>query len=187
MEEPKMGVKKYFIAIVIPEPFFGQIEAIKHDLQANYFLKGALRSPAHITLHRPFEWKEEKENILIEKLNEFKFHETPEVVLSNFSFFEPRVIYVNVLANESLRHLYEALRNFTKKELGLLNEWDNLRGFHPHVTIANRDLKKTLFYELKGEFASKKFDGSFNCNTISLLKLDNVWKEKTQFSFTGIS
>jgi len=80
--------KKYFIAIVLPPPVFEEAEKIKHELYLTHSLKGALRSPAHITLHRPFEWKEEKENTLIEKLNTFKFPGELQIELNNFSFFE---------------------------------------------------------------------------------------------------
>src|ERR1700740_434816 len=102
-----MTVKKYFLAIVIPEPLFGKTEEIKQDLFLQYGLKGALRSPSHITLHRPFEWKEEKETALIEKLGTFNFTPDFEIELRNFAFFEPRVIYINVIQNKDLAGLHQ--------------------------------------------------------------------------------
>ncbi|MCC6369872.1 MAG: RNA 2',3'-cyclic phosphodiesterase [Bacteroidia bacterium] len=179
-----MTLKKYFIAIVIPEPIFSEIEAIKQHLRVAHGLKGALRSPAHITLHRPFEWKEEKENVLIEKLSRFSFENPFEIELKNFDFFEPRVVYVNVQANENLGALHQALKSFAVKELRLFNESNDMRGFHPHITIANRDLKKPKFYELQKEFAEKFFSGSFKCTTFSLLKLDKVWHEQQLFNLS---
>jgi 2'-5' RNA ligase len=64
--------QKYFIAIVPPEPFLSNITAIKMELFENYGSKGALRSPAHITLHMPFSWDDEKEEKLITNLESFK-------------------------------------------------------------------------------------------------------------------
>ena len=169
--------KKYFIAIVLPPPVFEEAEKIKHELYINHHLKGALRSPAHITLHRPFEWREEKENLLLETLNTFKFDDKNIAIeLNNFAFFEPRVIYIDVLPNTILVDFHKALKTFAKTKLGLLNEVNDLRGFHPHVTVAFRDLKKRMFYELKEEFAQKQFTASFNCNQISVLKLTNKWE-----------
>lgn len=169
--------KKYFIAIVLPPPVFEEVEKIKHELYTNHHLKGALRSPAHITLHRPFEWREEKENILLETLNTFKFDDKNIAIeLTNFAFFEPRVIYIDVLPNTILVDLHKALKAFAKTKLGLLNEVNDLRGFHPHVTVAFRDLKKRTFYELKEEFAQKQFRASFNSNQISVLKLSTKWE-----------
>ncbi len=77
-------VKKYFIAIVIPGPLFGETEAVKQELFEAHGLKGALRSPAHITLHRPFEWKEEKEAALVETLKKFEFKTFVQISTLNF-------------------------------------------------------------------------------------------------------
>jgi 2'-5' RNA ligase len=176
-----MGVKKYFIAIVIPGPVFGEIEAIKQKLFTEHNLKGALRSPAHITLHRPFEWKEEKEEVLIEKLSSFTFNKPFDLELNGFAFFEPRVVYINVVQNELLYELHTALENYAKKELRLFNEAEDMRGFHPHVTVAFRDLKKPKFYELKKEFEQKRLEGNFECKQFSLLKLDKAWEVLKDF------
>jgi 2'-5' RNA ligase len=184
MKLGKMTVKKYFLALVISEPFYEKIESVKQTLFLKHGLKGALRSPAHITLHRPFEWKEEKENLLLETLKNFKFSNELNIELNNFSFFEPRVIYVDVVPSEELLKLHHNLKNFAKTELRLFNEVNDMRGFHPHVTVASRDLKKPKFYELAPEFKTKKLNGTFKCDSISLLKLDTKWKELHTFNFT---
>jgi len=173
---------KYFIAIVLPEPQLAIVEAIKEHLLEQYGLKGALRSPAHITLHRPFEWKEEREGQLIEKLSEFKFLEQIPIRLYNFGFFEPRVIFIDVLANPSLNLLHHQLLRFSKNELRLFNEAEDLRGFYPHVTIAFRDLKKPVFYQLQQKYSELKFDQSFQCKAFSLLKLDKKWEVLQNFN-----
>ena len=177
----KMSTRKYFIAIVIPEPAQREIEHIKQKLFTDCGLKGALRSPAHITLHRPFEWKEKNENVLIQKLRLFKFDRSFTVELDNFDVFEPRVIFVNVVKNEMLKVLHDELAAFCKRELHLFNEFEDKRGFHPHVTIAFRDLKKPLFYSLKDEFLSRQMKGSFVYKEFSLLKLDKRWEVLENF------
>ncbi len=179
-----MGLKKYFIAVVVPEPFLEHIEAIKQWLLKDYGLKGALRSPSHITLHRPFEWKEEKEEVLIQKLSAFRFSKKFEIELQNFDFFEPRVIFVNVVPSHDLLELNECLKNFARRELNLFNEAQDLRGFSPHVTVASRDLKKKLFYELKPEFQKKIYTGIFAYAGFSLLKLESKWEKCFDFKLT---
>lgn len=181
-----MTVKKYFLAIVIPTPLFEKVEAVKQNLFVQHDLKGALRSPAHITLHRPFEWKEEKENVLIEQLNVFNFSPDFNIELNNFSFFEPRVIYVNVLPNNQLLALHDALKMHAKKELKLFNEVNDSRGYHPHITVASRDLKKPLFFELKNYFEDEKLSGTFTCSNFSLLKLEKKWEVLKTFSFNNL-
>jgi 2'-5' RNA ligase len=168
--------KKYFIAIVPPPQILAQIGEIKQELFEKYKLKGALRSPAHITLFRPFEWKTEDESALIETLQKFKFEGQFNAELKNFNCFEPRVIYVDVMHNEILQELYSHLKTFCRRNLNLYNEDDGLRGFVPHVTIASRDLKKQLFYQLWNDFKTREFSASFAISNISLLRLENKWE-----------
>jgi 2'-5' RNA ligase len=178
-------MEKYFLAIVIPQPQQAEIEKIKTSLLDEHGLKGALRSPAHITLHRPFEWKSGKENMLIDRLRDFRFDKAFDIQLKDFGAFEPRVIYVNVLQNETLGKLHPNLKRFAQKELRLMNEVNDLRAFHPHVTIAFRDLRKNRFEAIWEEFRNRKFDASFSCGGFSLLRLEDRWQEVCFFDFKG--
>ena len=172
-----MPARKYFIAIVIPSPFLEKIETVKDELFREHHLKGALRSPAHITLHRPFEWKEEKETQLIDALKSFIHTSSFEIKMEGFECFEPRVIYVNVLQNDTLDLLQRKLTALAKRQLQLFNQAEDERGFHPHVTVAFRDLKKPKFYELWPEFKTKEFTGAFEYKGFSLLRLEKKWEE----------
>jgi 2'-5' RNA ligase len=177
----KMSTKKYFIAIVIPEPLYSEIESIKQELFQQHGLKGALRSPCHITLHRPFEWKEEREEELISKISDFRFDTSFTIKLNDFAFFEPRVIFVDVVKTEELSELHTLLKNHCKKNLHLFNEVDDMRGFHPHITVAFRDLKKPVFYQLKEKFEKRTISGEFEFTGFSLLKLEKRWEELQTF------
>ncbi|HQQ93040.1 MAG TPA: 2'-5' RNA ligase family protein [Bacteroidia bacterium] len=171
-----MPAQKYFLAIVIPEPFYSEVEDLKQDLYRRFGLKGALRCPAHITLHRPFVWQEDKEEKLIRTLNQFQSGRHFELGLQNFSFFAPRVIYIDVIQNPELDNLHQNLLRFAKRELHLFNEADDNRGFHPHLTIASRDLKKPLFHELQAEFSGRPYAARFQVTTFCLLKLRKTWE-----------
>lgn len=181
MKAAKNVNKKYFLAIVVPDPAYQKIETIKQDLFTSHHLKGALRSPAHITLHRPFEWKEEKEQVLIAMLRTFSFRPAFVINLNGFACFEPRVIFVNVDPSEEIKLLYTRLRTFCQKELLLQNEVNDERGFHPHVTVAFRDLKKPKFYELWTEYQYKPFAETFSYNGFALLKLEKKWEIHARF------
>jgi 2'-5' RNA ligase len=59
-----------------------------------------------------------------------------------------------------------------------------MRGFHPHITIAFRDLKKPTFYKAWEEYKSKTFSADFICNSFSLLKHQkDEWMVLTKFNF----
>lgn len=173
--------RKYFVAIVLPEPCLSKVEAIKHDLYEQYGLKGALRCPAHITLHRPFVWDEHKEEHLIHTLKDFKGGAPFGIHLHNFNFFAPRVVYVDLKAQPELEAFHKKLVKHIKQNLRVFNEADDLRGFHPHVTVASRDLKKKEFNLLQERFSHAPFDGHFVAEAFSLLKLGARWQVLEDF------
>jgi len=170
-----MAINKYFIAIIPPEPIAGEIHKIKEYVRDRYQSKGSLNSPTHITLHMPFEW--EKEERLVDTLREIEF--TPfEIQLSDFGCFEPRVIFVNVKMSEALHSLQAKVVSTCRQKLNILNAQYRDRPFHPHVTIAFRDLKKTMFQTAWSEFENRKYSATFECRRLSLLKHDGkIWRE----------
>ncbi len=175
---------KYFIAIVPPEPLLSEIRNIKKTIFENYDTKGALRSPGHITLHMPFSWEEKKEEKLISELSAFKFEDTVSVQLKNYNCFEPRVVFIDVVKNKMLNELQLNLVKHAKQKLQLFNQSDDMRGFHPHVTIAFRDLKKPVFYKIWEEYSTKEFESEFTCKSICLLKqAEKEWEVYKEFKF----
>ena len=178
-----MGKRKYFIAIVLRDEALAEAERIKHDLFLKFGIKGALRSPAHITLHRPFEWSEEKEALLREKLRAFRFTEKLTIALRGWDSFSKRVVFVAVHADERLGQLHTGLKTFARRELGLLNEWEDERGFHPHVTVAFRDLKNKNFTPVWEFVSSFDFNHEMTVSGVSLLRLEDKWQELEYFQF----
>jgi 2'-5' RNA ligase len=163
-------LQKYFIAIVPPEPLLSEIREIKEGIFGDYKTKGALQSPAHITLHMPFSFEEEKEAKLISSLESFNFDTLFPITLDNYGCFEPRVVFINVMEEAKLFELQKQLVMHVKRHLLLFNQFDDLRGFHPHVTVAFRDLKKAVFYKVWEEFKAKRYQAEFTCDRFSLLK-----------------
>ncbi len=150
-------------------------EAVKLELFEKYNLKGALRSPAHITLHRPFEFRTTNEIHLIETLKQFQY-QSFTIELSGIDAFVPRVIFIDVKPNPELIVLHQALCRHAKRQLQLFNEADDLRGFHPHVTLAFRDLKKNKFDSVYDFVKTKPFEMRFPLEKIALLKLGKTWE-----------
>lgn len=177
-------LQKYFISIVPSEPLLSEIKDIKQSIFDKYQSKGALRSPAHITLHMPFSFEESKEDKLIYCLKEFQYNTTFPIFLNNYDCFEPRVVFINIEEQLELFNLQKQLVNHVKRHLNLFNQSDDMRGFHPHITIAFRDLKKPIFYKAWEEYKTKSFSGNFICNSISLLKHQkDEWVVLKEFDF----
>ena len=161
---------QYFIAIVPSEPLQTKLMGWKQWVFQETGSKGALRSPAHITLHMPFKWKPKKEELLINNLQNLAGSISGfEVALTNFNCFEPRVIYIDVKPNEQLNSLRSEVMSLSQRTLKLDLPKD-LRGFKPHITIGFRDLKKPQFYNVWEKLKTKSFEASLHVNSIALLK-----------------
>lgn len=182
---PPPGIALYFVAILPPSSISREIQLLKEHIRDTYLSKAALNSPPHITLHMPFQWKEAKEEKLLSAFKQFAAGKSEvKIQLNGFSCFAPRVIYINVLESEPLRLLQSELHRFCKTELNLFNAQYRDMPFHPHVTLAFRDLKKDKFENAWNEFRDKKFSGEFITNKVTLLKHDGkVWKPARDFDF----
>ncbi|MEP1096857.1 MAG: 2'-5' RNA ligase family protein [Cyclobacteriaceae bacterium] len=168
-----MSESLYFIAIVPPEDIQDKITEFKHTIAEKFGSQHALNAPPHITLHMPFKWKLKK----IEKLHETTQEINSEVhsfsiELNGFDFFEPRVVFVDVVENEKLKNLQKLVVDRCRKKLKLDNGNYKNQVFHPHVTIGFRDLKKRMFYEAKEYFEGKDASFKFQVKKVELLKHD---------------
>src|ERR1700712_3435616 len=137
---------RYFIGIVPPKIIREQIEEFKNIVATQYHSVAARRSPPHITMHMPFLWKQKKEELLISTLENFcKKQQRFTIDLNGFGSFPPRVIFVNVVPTASLATLELELVRACRQLLNLSNARYKEFPFHPHMTIAFRDLKKAMF------------------------------------------
>ena len=160
----------YFIALVAPEDINKQVLKWKHWMKERYQCEVALRSPAHITLVPPFWMKPELETDLTSSIGEFsKRRGKFSAQLNNFSHFRSRVIFIDVMPNELLTKLKDDLFYFLQAASRYPLKEDK-RPFHPHVTIATRDLHKKAFEEAWAHFREKKYAVEWMIQNISLLK-----------------
>ncbi len=159
----------YFIAVLLPKELNELIMQDKLWMKDNFGCEVALRSPAHITLVPPFHLPKENEESIANDLKDFCQSWSPfEVLLSDYGYFAPRVIYVDVAPSPGLLKLKAGLQDFLISAGHKIKTDD--RPFHPHITIANRDLERKDFYKAKQYFDNKNFEAAFTANNISLLR-----------------
>jgi 2'-5' RNA ligase len=174
----------YFIAFIPPSPVYDEALRLKLHIKESYNSKAALNSPPHITLHMPFSWKLKKENDLVQKLQRFvKNYDPIKICLDNFSSFPPRVIFINVTESEALNVFQKNIQRFCKKELNLFNANYREDPYHPHLTIAFRDLRKSAYKDAWEEFKSKEYKAEFMADKLALLKHDGkTWQVYKEFN-----
>jgi 2'-5' RNA ligase len=165
------NLKLYFLALTPNEPICTDIWQLKTEIKDRFNSKAALRSPPHITLHMPFQWKEEKEEVLINSLNNVAGGQsTFNVRLEDFGAFPPRVIYVQVIESELLGKVHHVIQTMARSDWHIYPKTTNSRPFHPHMTIAFRDLKKPEFYKAWKGFEDRKYYAEFTVLDLCLLK-----------------
>ena len=183
MVESDIGL--YFLAVIPPEPLQTEIMELKEECHREYNTKAALRSPGHITLHMPFKMSLKKVTKVHSSLQRVVAPmKNFEVQLENFGSFPPKVIYINVKASVELERLHYQIKQIMKTEFQILNQDYKNQPFHPHVTIAFRDLKKQEFNSAWENFKDQKFDGSFVCKSISILEhTGKFWTVRSELLF----
>lgn len=158
----------FFLAISPLSPLQELIHEVKEDIRQKYGIKGAFRSPAHITLQMPFKKKLNKLNKLIDDLLRFSSDQSSfPLQLNGYGAFEPRVLFIKVVENSVLEKLQHALQKLLKSHQ-IFDSTYRGHAFYPHITVAFRDLKREQFYPLWDEYKHKEFNHSFNASGISL-------------------
>jgi 2'-5' RNA ligase len=160
----------YFIAIVLPEEINQSVLKLKHLMLEKFGCKVGLKSPAHITIIPPYWMTEDLEQPLLQDMD-FLSKTIPafSLTLSRFSAFKPRTIFIDVPVPESLAFVKKTTERFFKTHTHYKAKIDN-RPFHPHITIATRDLHKKAFAEAWPLFENKPFAATFEATGLSVLR-----------------
>lgn len=163
-------MQMYFIALVLPHPLNEKILKYKQMMLDRFNCKVGLKSPAHITLVPPFWMEDEKEEQLIADINLLSNQLHPfSIATNNFSAFRPKTIFIALAPSEQLNEVKKATGDLFKNN-SFYNIKIDARPFHPHITIATRDLFKKSFDEIWPWFAEKNFLEEWTAEGISILK-----------------
>jgi len=165
-----MNVKPlYFIAIIPPDPLRSHLSFLKKEFAANFHSYHALKSPPHITLIPPIRIGKIEIKPFIKKLETFGKSTPPfHIQLDGMGSFRTNVLFLNAMENEQLHQCHKNLSILLNGFSGINISID--KPFHPHITLANRDLSPQMFqkaWELNKSI-SHRYD--FDANYISLLQ-----------------
>jgi 2'-5' RNA ligase len=180
------SMEKYFLALIPEEEMLQKANDIKEALLQKFGVKYALKSPPHITLKMPFSYNEAKEDQLVQRIGGFLKEQLPiSVKITGVGTFGNRVIFLAIEKSLSLEHLQRGLKVFCKTELNLVDELSD-RNFHPHLTVAFKDLKPAHFSEILQEVRSRSFSGEFIASQLVLLKrIEGKWILHHKIPFAG--
>jgi 2'-5' RNA ligase len=173
----------YLIALVPPEPLRTEVRRLKEEMHHRFHAAHALKSPAHITLQMPFTRPGAEEDAIVDLLAKLAGREEPfQIRLDGFGSFPPRVLFIRIADHTPLISLQQRLQaglkkaGFTDRELTIQ--------FHPHMTIATRDLDARSFEKAWDELRERSFTASFEAGSLFLLKHSGrQWDMYREFHF----
>ena len=175
----------YFLAVIPHPELADKITAVKDDFARHYQSSKALKVMPHITLQNPFQRMESFETEFHLRLQDFfsPFHAF-NVQLSGYDCFDRnrnKVIFINVLKNDLLFDLHKKLIYFLREEMNFSAKESSYM-FHPHVTVAYRDLTTEQFNKAWPIYKNKTFESTFFADTVYLLKHDyRKWNVLSRF------
>ncbi|MDH3650713.1 MAG: 2'-5' RNA ligase family protein [Saprospiraceae bacterium] len=181
-----MKHRLYFVAVVPPDEIQREVVQFKKFAAQHFKSIHALKSPPHITVIPPFWWNPDRINEIIDGLTSIVCQMPPfDVLLHGFGCFVPRVIYIDVGKSPPLADLHRGLKDLYLRQWNLRP--DKRDQYHPHMTIAFKDLSKSQFYLAWDYFKNKIYQANFDANTISLLEHDGRrWHQHSVISFLEV-
>ena len=129
----------YFIALLPPSSLSEKVDFLRNKLGETFGCKAALKSPPHITLVPPIHMTEVEAEELKQKISKtLEDYRGFDVRIGDISWFSDRTVFFEVVTHiKALRSLKnDLLGDLDPRFSGLLN-----RRFHPHMTLANRDIE----------------------------------------------
>lgn len=172
----------YFIALIPPEPLREQIQQLKLEVAEKFESSHSLNAPPHITLISPFRISHDKISGLQSILKVYAQGHYPfRVQLKNFATFPPRVIFIDVKITDTLRQFQSKLEQIIRTDYAFGYNYQE-RPFHPHVTLAFKDLSKENFYKAWDEFEDRNINEDFLAARLHLLKHNGeVWEISSSY------
>ncbi len=177
---------QYFIALLPPDDIQREVTDFKHYIASTWGPRYALKSPPHITLHPPFAWPERNLSALSQSLREFAGRQASFAVqLEHFGSFPPRVVFIQPLENPAMAAMAEKLLKHLESNLNFVDERHH-HPFHPHVTIAHRDVDERAFPQIWRYFRQQVYERSFVAKEMALLEsVQGRWLVKERFGLGG--
>jgi len=159
----------YFIAVVPQQKIAEKAKQFSKDFADRFNSVKSYQNFPHITVIKPFHLEDIEEHSLVRKFSEMTIKSRPfDLKLKGFGCFANRtnpVIFIKPENKDELQKLYDEVQQ-------QLN-FHPISEFHPHLTVAYRDLTFENFKKAWEEYEKKTFEDSFLVDKICLFKHDS--------------
>ena len=158
------------IAVMPPEPVFSEIIRKQQYIADSWGPRHALRTPPHITLIPPISLTSGEAGWLYGMAEALSGMFPPfKITLKDYGSFKPRVIFINLLSSPPLKDLQETWFEAVQAKMPIVLEKYPDRPFHPHLTLAHKDVTRPQFEQIWRFYETKKYDAIFPVNEFCIL------------------
>jgi 2'-5' RNA ligase len=165
------GSQMHYIALVAEEPLLTEIAQFKNEMLEHFGCRAAMKSPAHITLIPPFYWSRGMQKVLNDTFHGFRTDIGEiSIQVNGFGHFKRNVLFAAPEPNGQLTQLQSECVDYFRPLLG--DKIAEKRPFHPHITIANRDLKSEDFDQAWEMFKNRPYIREWTIDKLFLLQHD---------------
>jgi 2'-5' RNA ligase len=181
MQRDTTNTKLFFVAIVPPEPLRTSAQKIKEDFAAEYGTSAGLKSPPHITLVAPFKADAKTETEIIRFLTDFAQKSSGFTLsIDGFDCFNVKVIFLKPTSNRLMAALGRKLNSEFYKRFPFRRPAGI--SFHPHMTIAYRDLSLEVFQRSWEQYKDRPFAAQCAIDRLFMLRHNgDRWVEYREF------
>ncbi len=159
------------IAIVPPDPLFTTIRKEQEYIAETWGPLHALRTPPHITIIPPMALSSAETGFLYGMAEAIAGSVTPfDILLQGYGAFKPRVIFIEPAKADGLQLLHDIWRQALMTRMPHVLEKYPDRPFHPHVTLAHKDVKGSQFAKAYEHYAKQTFHASFTADHFHILQ-----------------
>lgn len=179
-----MQKSMYFIAILPPASVSADIRTMQEQLEAQFHAGAALRSPPHITLVPTFHMHRDEEENLEALMKTCAAALSPfDIVLDGYGHFRHSVLFIRAESSAVLSAVHANCMEIIHKTFPA-SAPQELRDFHPHITLAHRDLEPAHFKNARDMFTNSSFHAEFRAESLTLLKHNGkYWEVFRQYPF----
>jgi 2'-5' RNA ligase len=171
------------IAILPPKEISEIVREEQQMIAERWGPKHAMRTPPHLTIIPPLAVNANSFNTIKQIATEIAATNSSfSLQLKGYGAFKPRVVYINPIIPTELQLLYRQWRDALETEIPELLDRYPDRPYHPHLTLAHRDVYAEQFSSIWRHYQSKSFDASFDVDSFWILHHGrDGWEPEIEF------
>lgn len=162
----------YCIALVPPEPSFGNLKKLQADVAALHKMPCDQSFQPCILLIEPFSWDNKKEYLLIDALKKFAQNYCSfEIEVNGFSKNQ-KAVQLNILEKPVLNEIQQQLKFHLDVQLKLVYGPNEPEIYHPYLDLAFTQKSKLGIKKLVQKLQNFEFNVHFIANNFSLFRYE---------------